>query len=158
MNIELLTYLRDNPKLRPQNPNPEDQYPIKGLSLETIAELEQKFNNGNPFPKVLKELLYLAGEDCYVLAYDIDPTMKDMQDNVRELFTAYNRPTFTRPFFVLDVYNFSSGFTYMYLDEGDNPPLYYFEFENIKIFNLKCNLVEYINEGIDRVKAGGSPF
>jgi hypothetical protein len=158
MNIELLTYLRDNPKEYPQDPDPNDQWPNRGLSLETITAFEMKYNNGNPFPKVLKELLYLAGEFCYVLAYDNSDTMEEMQDRQRQFFIDYNVPEFTRPFFVLDLYNFGDGFTFMYLDDGDNPPLFYFDFEENKVYNLNSNLVEWIKEGIDRVKAGGSPF
>jgi hypothetical protein len=59
MNIEYLTYLRDNPIKYPNDL--EDQYPIKGIPLSEIEALETKYNNGNVFPKALRELLFLAG-------------------------------------------------------------------------------------------------
>ena len=45
------------------------QYPCEPISMIEIESLEQTYNSGNPFPKVLKELLFLAGEFCYILDY-----------------------------------------------------------------------------------------
>lgn len=65
MNIEYLEALRDNPK--------RWDYENKGISdLAIIQQLEQSFNNGNSFPKVLKELLFLAGESCVWLMFHYD--------------------------------------------------------------------------------------
>ena len=52
MTIQYLQKLRDNNKM--------DGFTDEGLSLSEIAQLEQLCNNGNPFPQVLKELLFLA--------------------------------------------------------------------------------------------------
>lgn len=55
MIIEYLKTLRDNPII--------NGYNIEGISETEIQQLEQLYNNGNTFPKVLRELLYLAGND-----------------------------------------------------------------------------------------------
>ena len=58
MTIDYLQKLRDIPS---------DGTTNRGISLLEITHLEQVFNNGNLFPKVLKEFLYLAGDYCYVM-------------------------------------------------------------------------------------------
>ena len=58
MNIEILTNLRDYPKQYPNDV--DDQYEIIGLSITEIEQLEQTWNNGNPFPKALRELLFFG--------------------------------------------------------------------------------------------------
>lgn len=50
MTINYLQILRDNPKL--------SKNIMRGMTLTEITQLEQAWNNGNPFPKVLKELLF----------------------------------------------------------------------------------------------------
>ncbi|NQX86331.1 MAG: hypothetical protein HRT67_10585 [Flavobacteriaceae bacterium] len=46
----------------------------KPSTMEEILQLESTYNNGNLFPKVLRELLFLAGNSCYCLEYNmVDP-------------------------------------------------------------------------------------
>ena len=61
MEITYLKKLQENLDIRP--------YPCEPLPMSEIENLEQTYNNGNPFPKVLRELLFLAEEYCMVLDY-----------------------------------------------------------------------------------------
>lgn len=56
MNIEILTYLEENPIKFGQRKN----YPIEGLPLTEIEALETKYNGGNPFPKASRSRSHLA--------------------------------------------------------------------------------------------------
>lgn len=56
MNIEILTYLEQTPKANPNNPNePDENEPLTETEIEVLETL---YNNGNPFPKALRELLF----------------------------------------------------------------------------------------------------
>jgi hypothetical protein len=118
MNIVYLTQLKDNPAKYP-NDN-ENRFEITGISETQIAQLEQSYNNGNPFPKVLKELLYLAGNYCYI--FDTGDSQQDLQDWFRDLMIRYNK-SISRPFYVIDT-NQGDDFRIIYLNEGDNPLIY----------------------------------
>lgn len=93
------------------------------MSLKEIEKLEELYNDGNPFPKVLKEFLYLAGNYCPVLDTGIYHTLQDLQEYVREELLEYGK-VYTRPFFALETYS-GDWCILMYLDEGDNPDLYH---------------------------------
>lgn len=99
-------------------------------SMDEILEMETRYNNGNKFPKALRELLYLAGESCYCLIYNaVDPdnlltTQTYMQQSIRN----YDVPdtslnSSTRPFYIIDAV-YHGNFRFVYLDEGDNPVVY----------------------------------
>lgn len=118
MEIELLKYLQSNPTAYPNNS--EYQGRIKPISLTEIQQLEIKYNNGHAFPKVLRELLFLAGNYCYVLDYNIFETQEELQDAARSWLLFYNR-NINRNFFVVDAYNAGDQFLFIYLDEGDDP-------------------------------------
>lgn len=119
MDIEYLTQLKNNP-IKFSNYT-ENRFENRGISETEIAQLEQSYNSSNPFPKVLKELLFLAGDFCYL--FDIGDSQQDLQDWFRDLMTEYNK-TISRPFYVIDT-NQGDDFRIIYLDEGDNPPIYY---------------------------------
>ena len=164
MEIQYLTLLRDNPIANPSTPDFLNA--IEPITLQEIAQLEQLYNSGNPFPKALKELLYLAGKSCYVLDYGIRETKAGMQDYVRSKMAAKNR-TLPRPFFAIDVYNAGDQFLFVFLDEGDNPPtyegLYYYDPEVDSDYPqwyhpLGVTLSELIDHKVDRVKQGRNPF
>ena len=53
------------------------------IDLSGIANLEATFNNGNPFPTALKELLFLAGDYCPYLDFEGAMSQKELQDEVR---------------------------------------------------------------------------
>jgi hypothetical protein len=67
MDIKYLTQLSNNPIITSTlTPVVNKLLP---LTIDKIEALEATYNAGNPFPVVLKELLYIAGECCYVLDY-----------------------------------------------------------------------------------------
>ena len=162
MEIQYLSYLRDNPDAFPNET--EYKLTIEPISLQEIATLEQLYNNGNPFPKVLKELLFLAGSLCYVLDFGIFDTQQEMQDDVREHMASQSR-VISRPFYAIDVYNQGDQFLFIYLDEGEDPPVYEGLYSGggvnfpdwIHSVSVK-SLSELINHRIDRQKAGRNPF
>lgn len=94
----------------------------EGLTLSEITQLEQLYNNGNPFPVILKELLFLAGKFCNYLDYSIYDSQQELQNEERlELQELYGI-TIPRPYFFVDLS--SNGLpAFIFLDEGDNPPL-----------------------------------
>lgn len=149
MEIQYLTFLRDNPI---------GSWPIKPISLQEIEQLETLYNNSNPFPKALKELLFLAGKYCYVLDYGIFDNQQQMQDFVRSEMSEENK-SISRPFFAIDVYNSGDQFIFIYLDEGDNPPIYEAHYyDNNWISQVTPTLSGLINHSIDRVKQGRNSF
>lgn len=155
MNIEILTKLRDNPIRYHVNRN----YENKGVELSEIQHLEQLYNNGNPFPKVLRELLYLAGDFCYVLDYNTHDSQKEMQESMREDLED-DEITITRPFYAVDNYGGVSHYLFIYLDEGlDDPYLYEYSLSGGRegmndIRPLGYTLSSLINRNVQAVKEG----
>lgn len=114
MEILYLQQLRDEG-------NSISHWPMEPISLSEIEHLEQLYNNGNPFPKVLREFLYIAGNYCPVIDMGIENTQEECQERYRKLLLNEGK-VLPRPFFGIDIWNGDS-FLYMYLDEGDNPLL-----------------------------------
>lgn len=153
MNIQYLIQLRDNPIYYGKTRN----FSIRGISEEQIAQLEQLYNNGNTFPKVLKELLSLAGEYCHVFDYNIHDTQQEVQEWVREDLQETNR-VIDRPFYAFDLYN---DFMFIYLDEGDNPAIYEahpFRTGNDWIRKTTNTIKSLSEKRILRIKEGLNPF
>lgn len=154
MEIQYLKKLKDYPSMYERTCEP--------ISLEEIAQLEQLYNNGNPFPKVLKEYLYLAGNFCTVIDSGISDTQQEFQEYMRELLLE-NDKVYTRPFYALETYS-NDWFIFIYLDEGDNPNLYlaYFMDEAAEpeepLRKMSHTLPSLINNRIQRYKEGGNPF
>jgi len=142
MKIEYLQKLRENPYEEINNKLLE----IKGISEAEINSLEQTWNNGNSFPKALKELLFLAGENFPGFSYGIGSTQNEFQVWIREHIARMSR-VIDRHFFSI---NFFGGidFTFVYLDEGDNPFVYHaypYEEERLEWFTCSnLNLKDYI--------------
>ncbi|MDR6761149.1 hypothetical protein J2Y38_001347 [Flavobacterium sp. 2755] len=71
-----------------------------------------------------------------------------------------NNRSINRPFFAFDVYG-GDTFLFIYLDEGDNPPVFqaqpYSDYDNW-IRPLNQTIQSIINIGIDRVKIGQNPY
>lgn len=158
MNIQYLKKLQTNPSLEINNSGYFSS--IKGISETEIKSLEQLYNNENPFPKVLKELLLLAGTNCFVCDYGINKTQQELQEWVREDMLE-NERTISRPFFAFDVYG-GSQFLFIYLDEGDNPEIYeahpYSNDDNwIRHLN-NLTIKNLVDNGIERIKRGENPF
>lgn len=158
MNIQYLTQLRDNPVKYPNDTT--HRFPIIGIPETEIAQLEQLYNNGNPFPKILKELLFLAGNRCYVFDYGISETQQEMQEWAREQMQD-NNIVENRPFYVFDYYGGYS-FRFIYLDEGDNPQVYEgtpYHDESLSWKRPLGNTIQIIvNIRVQDVKDGLNPF
>ncbi len=137
MDIKYLTVLYDNPT----NKTADSDYvkKLQPIPLEGIISLENTYNNGNPFPVALRELLYLAGNYCYVLDYGYNDTQEEMQEDARSWLLNRNR-SITRPFFVIDVYNGGGQFLFVYLDEDQNDPVIYEAF-----LSRRASQTEWIN-------------
>lgn len=157
MQINYLQKLRDNPYSNPYNTN--DLFKVRGISETEIVLLEQTWNSGNPFPKVLKELLFLAGEFCICFSYGPNDTQNDYQLWIRG-HMAYMSRVISRPFYALHYYG-GIDFLFIYLDEGDNPMIYQaspYVDEVDWIKNLNINVKDYIGASIDRIKRGENPY
>lgn len=157
MNIVYLKKLQENPKLEINESG--DFSSIQGISEIEISQLEQLWNSGNSFPVVLKELLFLAGTNCYVFDYGITEDQNDMQEWVREQMTEMNK-IISRPFYAIDLYG-GDQFLFIYLDEGDNPDIYQASaYESgANWYRKTSNTIKSLSEKrIARVKEGLNPY
>lgn len=102
------------------------------ISMDEILQLEATYNNGMPFPLALRELLYLAGEDCYCLEYNAVPFEEDdnrsVQTYMQETIRQYEVPntalnSTTRPYYIIDCV-YARNFRFVYLDAGEDPMTY----------------------------------
>jgi len=131
--------------------------------MEDIQSLEGEYNRGSPFPTSLRELLFLAGEDCYVLDYGLSDSPAEMQQAVRRWLIRTNR-SISGPFYAIDTYNGTGQFLFVYLNEGHEDPVVYEAVlydsnDGISwIHSLDKTLSEYINYNVLKVLSGGNPF
>jgi hypothetical protein len=115
MEIKYLNKILENPNLK--------SWPIKGLSVNKIEELEQLYNQGKPFPTATKEFLWLSGIDNNI-GFDDSPNIFKLQERARENLTqcGFN---IDRPFFAFDNVTDCESFSFVYLDENqDDPDVY----------------------------------
>ncbi|KPH12976.1 hypothetical protein [Chryseobacterium sp. ERMR1:04] len=99
-----------------------DKWKNKGISEDEILLLEYIYNKENPFPKVLKELLTLAGNFCYALDYSVYDSQIEMQQGEHEELLNIHNFIIPRPVFFVCL--ISHGLPlFLFLDEGHNPPL-----------------------------------
>ena len=156
MEIQYLNKLKDNPISYGVLINLE----IEGINLDEIQLLEQNWNNGNPFPKALKELLFLAGNYCYVCDYGVNENQQELQGSVRQDLLE-NERIISRPFYAIDVYS-TSHFLFIYLDEGDNPTIYvagpYSEEYNWITHLSNVTIKSLVDDKVERAKRGENPF
>lgn len=120
MEINYLKILQENPK------GSQDDNLMRGLTIQEIQGLETLWNNGNPFPVVLREYLYLGGEYCWVF---------EMKSPIKLRSSAiFNMNIADAPFampsrsYIIVGANASSGsqdFTFIFLDETASDPLLY---------------------------------
>lgn len=162
MEIQYLKILQNNPAAYPNDPEYEAR--IEGVSEETISQLEQKYNNGTPFPKALRELLFLGGKFCYVLDTGRNETPEELQQYVRKKLSRDNL-SINKPFYAIDVYNALDQCLVVFFDEGDDPYVYevIYDYESygdeIQFINkLNFRLSEYIKNAVNDVKMGLNPF
>lgn len=129
------------------------------LSELIILSLEHIYNGGEPFPVVLRELLFLAGNYCYVLDYGYNDSQEEMQEWIRDMLLEESMQI-NDPFFVIDVYG-GSQFLFVYLNQGNDPIVqsaYHFSNDSNWIKSLPYKLSEYIDILILRTKQGRNPF
>lgn len=105
-----------------QGHNTMDGFIDKGLTETEINHLEQLYNNNTSFPKILKELLFLAGKSCNFLDYSIYDNQQEMQDEERLELQELHDIIITRPFFIIDLASYGLPL-FIFLDEGENPLL-----------------------------------
>ena len=157
MEIKYLVLLRENPIKNIVDLN----FLTLPLSLDEVSQLELRYNNDYPFPIALKELLYLAGSYCHVLNYGDYETQQELQDFVRERLLKEHHPI-TRPYFVIELRKQSFEFLFVYLDEGNNPPVYKAHYDNERLRLNQVPEVEHqslsdlISSRIERFKDGSS--
>lgn len=114
MTLQYLQSLKDNNKI--------GSFADEGLTDSQIIHLEQLYNNGNPFPKVLKELLFLAGNYCNCLDYGAYDTMQEMQTEARSNLQQMRNITISRRHFYVEMLSNDLNL-FIFLDEGDNPEI-----------------------------------
>lgn len=152
MEIEILTYLRDNPARYPGNTEYEAR--IELMSFSEIQNHEMLYNNGKPFPKVLRELVFLAGKYCYVFDHNI-LEIDELQEDPREWMEENNK-VINHPFYVIEICDSSESFLFVHLDEGDDPIVrhaeLYNEEYNVLFISCLCRLSAFINHRIDMKK------
>lgn len=161
MNIKYLINLKNIPVGNPGGIDFKDE--IKGISLTEIQQLKQSWNNGKEFPTALSELLFLAGDDCYVLDKGLMESQQEMQEEARQWMIDFNR-AISRPFYVIDVYNAGEGFLFVYLDDGEDPKvnstyLPHRDYDDASwLSSTDRSLSNFINFRINKVKQGYNPF
>jgi hypothetical protein len=141
---------------------PSKYFPNESISLEEVSQLEQTYNKGNIFPKILKEYLLIAGKYCPVIDKGIFSSQQELQEFVREELEHYGK-IFTRPFFAIEIYS-GDWCLFIYLDEGDNPNLYcaYYDDEaagfSEPLRKMGHNISSLINSRIQRIKENMNPY
>lgn len=159
MQIEILTKLRDYPV----DPKRGSLFTNEGISETEIAQLEQTWNNGNPFPKALKEFLFLAGKYCYLCEILMD-SQEEFQQFVRQRMLNNDEIgfVFSRPFYVIDTtpgYG-GSNFGFVYLDENEEDPWMHANDGEPCTTEVECDrplnytLKEMLHGSIDRLLSG----
>lgn len=141
--------------------NSYDGFVHKGVSMERILAMEQTYNNGNPFPRALRELLYLAGDYCRYLDSAGADTAEELQEEARVALTR-NNMTISRPFYCIDTMGGYSMaiFTIIYTDvTDDDPMLCDVDYVDKTITEYeKSSISVLINSRIINVKNGRGPF
>lgn len=112
MDIEYLkTYFENRNNLKGSN--------AKGMTLAEIETLELEMNKGKPFPKALREFLFIGG-----LSNKLGLNTPTNYRATHDYFDKEIRKRgvdITQPYFVLDNDNDGKTYTIIYLNEGDNP-------------------------------------
>lgn len=114
MEIKYLHILVQYPEL--------DGWKNRGIPENEILLLEHFWNEEKPFPKVLKELLLLAGSFCYALDYGIYDSQIELQQEERKELLNVDNLIIPRPLFFVCLASTSLPL-FIFLDEGENPPL-----------------------------------
>ena len=152
MQITFLKKMKNNPTY--------NGFINEGLSLTDIQQLELTFNNGNPFPKVLKEFLYLAGGYCCYVQFNGTSGINSIIENHNQLnedLEEFYDVVIDRPHFYLETENIDYA-VFMFLDEGDNPVINYMLQEvdptPSHYYERACTFPEFIDARIQNVLDG----
>ncbi len=96
------------------------KFPTQGCTIEEIEALEESLNNGNPFPKAFREYLFIGGEmSC--LPLDMKYSWMERETKAAKKGLLENRGIqLDRPIVVYNQLDYEQ-YTFIYLDEGDNP-------------------------------------
>jgi hypothetical protein len=102
----------------------------EGFTVAQIKELEDALNNGNSFPTVLREYLFLGGEFSHIGVVDTQRMLDGTEQYLVMNESYQNRLkeaglTLDRPIFIFYSYD-GDGFSFVYLDEGDDPQPHHF--------------------------------
>lgn len=134
---------------------------LEPTSMDEIISLENLYNGGRPFPTALRELLAIAGGNCYVLDYGRNRTQTQLQESAREDLVD-NDLSISRPFYVVDIYNAHDMFVFVYIDENkEDPIIHEAVFEGDErgwIHSLNMTLSQLIDRRLKRYLSGINPF
>jgi hypothetical protein len=160
MDIKYLTLLSNYATI--QRPNSDYVRKLEPISMGEIISLESNYNQGHQFPASLRELLFLAGNYCHVLEYGMNKSQQEMQEDSRERLIDAGL-NIGRPFFVIDVYNMSDQFLFVYLDENVNDPevqsAYMEQLADVSFTrSLKSTLSQFIDLRFKRLLSGENPY
>ena len=119
MEIQYLQNLENSP-IKGDSVIPKD----RGVEEAKILSFEQTI--GIPLPKALKEFLFLSGEYC--LSIETSATNQGLNNYEirKEQFQEaqnYSKVTIRKPFYVVTERS-GEYFHFIYLDEGETPPVY----------------------------------
>ncbi|MCA6065677.1 hypothetical protein JI747_000720 [Chryseobacterium sp. RG1] len=114
MEIKYLDILLKYPEL--------DGWKNRGISEDEILLLEHFCNEERTFPKVLKELLLLAGNFCYALDYGIYDSQIELQQEEHKELSDVHDLIISRPLFFICLASHGLP-VFIFLDEGENPSL-----------------------------------
>lgn len=146
MEIKYLQKLEEYPARWPNDEGYRAE--IISLSLDEIVMLEAAYNNDNHFPKALRELLYLAGDFCYLLeSIPWEPGGDTYQVSLQQSVARDIEDmglNITRPFFGIDL-AYPGNFRMVYLDEGDDPIVYAVDEKNNTLEPSDKTLSQLIN-------------
>lgn len=151
MEIKYLTRLRGNPKMDRGGSLPPAIN--RGLTMEQITTLETKYNSGNPFPVALRELLFLAGDYCYLL--DTYPDIDEHNEYCPDYISRHGGTPTTNVFYIDMIQG--DQFFYIKLDDGPDPKVYFYStlWESYTttgpITTFDIYLSSFINNRLERV-------
>lgn len=114
MEIIYLKKIVENPIL--------DGFRNRKLSNDEIQKLEQKYNDGNEFPKAFREFLFLAGDFNNFAFDDLGEGLDELQKLANEELEMTGQKV-DRPFFAFDVLD--SMYSVIFLDESEEDPKVY---------------------------------
>ena len=128
-------------------------------SITEILFLEQEYNEGKPFPAVLRELLFIAGNGCPLI--ELRP--ENLQQQIRLAVSASSH-SIPENYLAFDFLDFSS-FSLVYTSQNtEDPKVYHVELSPSEeqhtefIEDSEFTLLKLLKHRISQVKQGYSPF